>query len=94
MESRAAPVGPIVESVPMMRMMPIMAAPMMMASYVPQTADRSMPREEQGCQASSSRIEQLEQRFSALEHRVDTLQSTIENQTAILQAIKTKLDGK
>ena len=93
-ESRAAPVGPIVESVPMMRMMPIMAAPMMMASYVPQAADRAMPREEPSCQASSSRIDQLDQRFSALERRVDTLQSTLENQTAILQAIKTKLDGR
>jgi hypothetical protein len=88
-----APSGPIVESVPMMRMMPLMAAPMMLASYAPQT-ERALPREEATCQASSSRLAQLEERFVALQMRVDTLQSTLENQTAILQAIKTKLDAR
>jgi hypothetical protein len=93
-ESRAAPAGPIVESVPMMRMMPLVAAPMMMASYVSQAADRALPREEPSCRSSSSRIDQLDERFSALERRVDTLQVTLENQTAILEAIKAKLDSK
>lgn len=88
-----APSGPIVESVPMMRMMPLVAAPMMLASYAPQ-AERAVPRDEPTCQASSSRLAQLEERFTALQMRVDTLQTTLENQTAILQAIKTKLDAR
>jgi hypothetical protein len=84
------PAGPVVETVPM-RVMPMMAAPMMLtatrAAYVEEPRSR-----ESSCESSSSRLTQLEDRFNVLNERVNALQATIVAQTDILTQIKTKLD--
>jgi TolA-binding protein len=76
-----------------MRVMPVMATPMMFAAAVP--AQRVAYTEEapRGCEASSSRLSQLEDRFNLLNERVNSLQTTIAAQTDILTQIKTKLDS-
>jgi hypothetical protein len=84
------PVGPIMESVPL-RMMPVMAAPVM---YTTQPVAYSEPRSrETTCETSSVRVAQLEERFNALQARVNVLQDTMTAQTDILVAIKAKLDN-
>jgi uncharacterized membrane protein len=45
------------------------------------------------CQASSSRLLEMEQRVEALRSRVNVLQTSIDNQTELLQAIIHRLDG-
>src|SRR5262245_12634461 len=64
------PAGPVVETVPM-RVMPMMATPMMFAAAVPaqRAAYEEAPRST--CEASSSRLSQLEDRFNLLNERVN-----------------------
>jgi hypothetical protein len=83
------PVGPIMESVPL-RMMPVMAAPVM---YATQPVAYAEPRSrETTCETSTARVAQLEERLTALQTRVNVLQDTMTTQTDILYAIKAKLD--
>lgn len=45
------------------------------------------------CESSSSRLDQLEERFNRLYARVNTLQDSITQQTNILEKISGKLDA-
>lgn len=91
----------------MVRMMPIVSAPMYETrriayaddvSYVRvrEVDDRSLrvaPRSERTCEASTERLDSLETRVDRLTTRVDTLQETLGEHYKILSAIKTKLDN-
>jgi hypothetical protein len=93
----APPSGPIYESVGMARAMPMMAMPVMMASYpaMPRAAVyEEAPRQarESTCSSSASELELLKERFERLHARVNTLQDSMETQTAILRKITDKLD--
>lgn len=96
----APPVGPVYESMAMARsmpMMPMMAMPVMMASYpvMPRAAVyEEAPRQarETTCASSHSELELLKERFDRLHTRVNTLQDSMETQTAILRKITDKLD--
>ena len=96
----APPAGPIYESMPMARSMPMMAMPVMMASYqvAPHAATYEEPRpRETTCASSASEIELLKQRFERLHERVNTLQTSMDRQTQILEKITEnleKLNGK
>ena len=88
------PAGPVVETAAV-RMMPMVAAPMMYAAMPAQRVAyvEEAPRmREVTCEQSSSRLAQLEDRFVALHERVNVLQETIAAQTGILEQIKAKLD--
>jgi hypothetical protein len=88
------PAGPVVETAAV-RMMPMVATPMMYAAMPAQRVAyvEEAPRvREITCEQSSSRLAQLEDRFDLLHERVNALQATIATQTDILIQIKTKLD--
>jgi hypothetical protein len=79
------------------RSMPMMAMPVMMASYPVATRAavyEEVPRQtrESTCASSSSEIELLKERFDRLHARVNTLQDSMEVQTQILKKITDKLD--
>jgi TolA-binding protein len=79
----------------MQRMAHVMAAPMtfMMAEMPVQRVAYEQPRAaERTCESSSSRLDQLEERFNRLYARVNTLQDSITQQTSILEKISEKLD--
>ena len=90
----APPSGPIYESMGMARAMPMMAMPVMMASYPRAAVYEEAPRQarESTCASSSSELELLKERFERLHARVNTLQDSMETQTAILRKITDKLD--
>jgi hypothetical protein len=74
-----------------------MAMPVMMASYpaMPRAAVyEEAPRQarESTCSSSASELELLKERFERLHARVNTLQDSMETQTAILRKITDKLD--
>jgi hypothetical protein len=97
--SRGAPppAGPIYESMGISRGAPMVSMPMMLASYqvMPRGAVyEEAPRRESSCASSASEIELLKERFERLHSRVNTLQESMDTQTAILRKIVDKLDEK
>lgn len=94
------PVGPVVDSYPVMRAMPaMMAMPMMPVMYgqgvmpVARAAafEEEKPRSrgaERSCAGSADRIDELDARVEALNLRLKTVQRAVEIQTAILEELK------
>jgi hypothetical protein len=61
------------------------------APVQPQAPQAQSAQSESSCQASSSRLAEMEERVEALRSRVNVLQTSIDNQTELLQAIITRL---
>jgi hypothetical protein len=61
------------------------------APVQPQAAPVAQAQSESTCQASSSRLLEMEQRVEMLRSRVNVLQTSIDNQTELLQAIVARL---
>lgn len=54
---------------------------------------QAMSQSQATCQASASRVDELEQRLESLRSRVNVLQTSIDNQTTLLEKIVERLDS-
>jgi len=83
---RAAPVGPIVDSYPIMRAVPSMVSMPMMAMQTGVVADQAPAGAARSDQ--EDRIDELDARVEALHLRMQTILRSVELQTQILQELR------
>ncbi len=86
MGARAAPVGAIVESFPIMRAMPSMVSMPMMAMQTAPVSTQSGSREARSDQ--DDRLDEMDARVEALHLRMQTIQRSVELQTQILLELR------